>query len=162
MLCPATASAERPIAFPKTPDFFRVSGLYYSSLDPKQTTLEGPDAINPERRERINKLRWTKGQHRLPETIAGSRFDLNKDGTPELIILTGEGHAFAPNRLVVRIDSGKTEIIGAFHGSFGLVRREEGWDDIVVFQWGPKGVKTRILMRFEDGSYKPVSRAVED
>jgi hypothetical protein len=107
--------------------------MHGCSLDLK-AALHVNSALTPKMREHINKTRWTKRQHKLPAQLCGYSFDLNRDGVQELFIHTGEcGTNRDPNLLAIRFVDGKAEIIAAIQGSFGLIKRENDWDDIVEF-----------------------------
>lgn len=51
---------------------------------------------------------------------------------------------------------GKAEIIAAIQGSFGLIRRENDWDDIVEFNFSGPAYRAKTGMRFDGTGYKPV------
>lgn len=53
---------------------------------------------------------------------------------------------------------GKAEIIAAIQGSFGLIRRENDWDDIVEFNFSGPAYRAKTGMRFDGTGYKPVWR----
>jgi hypothetical protein len=135
-------------------------GSYAFSEDMKQAILtfgeNGP--ITPEVREHINRTRWSKGQHKLPEEIIGSRFDLNNDGTDELILETGTNDPTGQHRLVVRIENNRAEILLAFQGSFVLVKREGAWDDILVGRREESIHFTQTRWRHDGTQYRRISK----
>lgn len=151
-------AAETP-KFSETPPFFIVPGMYVSSMELKAALLFTRGAEPPGLREHINKTRWTKGQHKLPDSPGGYHFDLNGDGIEEIFIETGEyDGSLNMGVLVVRMDRGKPEIICALKGSFGLVRRDGAWHDIVEFRHGRKPLRAKTGMRFDGVSYRRIWR----
>ncbi len=138
-------------------DFSRIPGMYFVTWDAKQAFLP-QSAISDEMRKHINSARWPKGQHKLPQYLTGWRFDLDKDGADEVILDTGSPYG---SSLVLRIQGGRAEIVGAFNGSFGLIRREKHWDDIVVFSFADRQHKARDGLRFDGKKYSRIWRHVE-
>ncbi len=146
------ASGEADDEFPRA--------MYFHSYDGKRV-VGMRDALSEKDRERVNKARWARGQHQLPDDIGQLQFDLNGDGVNEMIVETGnDDPAGLGGHLVLRFDRGKCEIILAFHGSFGLIRREGEWDDIVVYSWKEKESSgtARTGMRFDGERYRAVWR----
>jgi hypothetical protein len=135
-------------------DFLKVPEMYFVTWDAKQAVFP-QEKISGEMRKRINSVRWSKGQHHLPAQLEGWFLDLNKDGVDEAIIETGQA---AGDHLVLRIEGERAEIIGTFRGSFGLIRRQEGWDDIVEFSSGDSYYRAKTGLRFDGRSYKTIWR----
>jgi hypothetical protein len=139
-------------------DFMRAPEMFFVTWDSKQAVFP-QEAITADMRKHINAARWSKGQHKLPDVLIGWEFDLNKDGVVEFIIETGE---WGGHQLVLRILNGNADIIGALGGSFGLIRRENGWDEIVAL-WSPDSRKlVKEGLRFDGRSYKRVWRVEEE
>lgn len=135
-------------------DFFTVPEMYFVTWDAKQAVFP-QEKISTEMRKHINSVRWSKGQHHLPEQLEGWLCDLNKDGKDEAIIETDQA---AGDHLVLRIEDERAEIIGTFRGSFGLIRRQGDWDDIVEFSSAKSYYRAKTALRFDGKSYKPIWR----
>lgn len=139
-------------------DFLAVEGMNEHSSNLKAVVL----TLSPEARAKINRSRWSKGQHQLPENLSGYGFDLDGDGISEEVLSTGEGDPSGRcSYLVIRGLPDRCEIIASFNGSFAFIARKVEWADLVVFEADARYYNSRTTYLYDCRSYVRFKKEVQ-
>lgn len=87
----------------------------------------------------------------------GHAFDLNGDGVDELFVVTGEQDSENfTYYLVLRMDRGGPEIIGALRSNYAFNPRPGEWHEIVESSRGTDFLWRRTGLRFDGEAYRRV------